>query len=173
MCAGPKLGNPTTSTRLGEPLYYTGLDHVGFAVSNLDQSVEWYSRFLDEPPVLRKTWDVEYVGRIVGYPGVKMEGAFWRLPGGTVLELLQYLYPDPGRVDMETYNVGNAHLCLVVDDLDADFERLRDRVEFRDPEPVEIPWGPYKGGKACYLRDPDGISIELMQLPAGGPRLEE
>jgi catechol 2,3-dioxygenase-like lactoylglutathione lyase family enzyme len=167
------LGNPTTSTRLGEPLYYTGLDHVGFAVSNLDQSVEWYSRFLDEPPVLRKTWDVEYVGRIVGYPGVKMEGAFWRLPGGTVLELLQYLYPDPGRVDMETYNVGNAHLCLVVDDLDADFERLRDRVEFRDPEPVEIPWGPYTGGKACYLRDPDGISIELMQLPAGGPRLEE
>ena len=154
-------------------MYYTGLDHVGFAVSNLDQSIEWYSMFLDEPPILRKTWDVEYVGRIVGYPGVKMEGAFWRLPGGTVLELLQYLYPDPGRVDMETYNVGNAHLCLVVDDLDADFERLRGRVEFRDPEPVEIQWGPYTGGKACYLRDPDGISIELMQLPAGGPRLEE
>jgi catechol 2,3-dioxygenase-like lactoylglutathione lyase family enzyme len=154
-------------------MYYTGLDHVGFAVSSLDQSVEWYSMFLGEPPILRKTWDVEYVGRIVGYPGVKMEGAFWRLPGGTVLELLQYLYPKPGRVDMETYNVGNAHLCLVVDDLDADFERLRDHVEFRDPEPVEIPWGPYTGGKACYLRDPDGISIELMQLPAGGPKLEE
>jgi catechol 2,3-dioxygenase-like lactoylglutathione lyase family enzyme len=154
-------------------VYYTGLDHVGFAVSDLDQSVEWYSMFLGEPPILRKTWDVEYVSRIVGYPGVKMEGAFWRLPGRTVLELLQYLYPEPGRVDMETYNVGNAHLCLVVDDLAADFERLQDHVEFRDPAPVEIPWGPYTGGKACYLRDPDGISIELMQLPPGGPKLEE
>jgi catechol 2,3-dioxygenase-like lactoylglutathione lyase family enzyme len=154
-------------------MYYTGLDHVGFAVSDLDRSVDWYTFFLDEPPILRKTWDVEYVGRIVGYPGVKMEGAFWRLPGGTVLELLEYLEPAPGRVDMETYNAGNGHLCLVVDDLDADFERLRGRVEFRDPDPVEIPWGPYKGGKACYLRDPDGISIELMQLPHGGPKLEE
>ncbi|HZQ65431.1 MAG TPA: VOC family protein [Gaiellaceae bacterium] len=152
---------------------YTGLDHVGFAVSDLDRSVEWYTFFLGEPPILRKTWDVEYVGRIVGYPGVKMEGAFWRLPGGTVLELLEYLNPPPGRVDMETYNAGNGHLCLVVDDLDADFARLRGRVEFRDPDPVEIPWGPYKGGKACYLRDPDGISIELMQLPPGGPKLEE
>jgi len=153
-------------------MYYTGLDHVGFAVSNLDHSVEWYSFFLDDPPILRKTWDVEYVGRIVGYPGVKLEGAFWRLPGGAVLELLEYHYPEPGRVDMETYNVGNAHLCLVVDDLEVDFERLRGHVEFRDPEPVEIPWGPYQGGKACYLRDPDGISIELIQYPPGGPKLE-
>jgi catechol 2,3-dioxygenase-like lactoylglutathione lyase family enzyme len=113
------------------------------------------------------------VGRIVGYPGVIMEGAFWRLPGGTVLELLEYQSPPPGRVDMETYNAGNAHLCLVVDDLTRDFERLRGQVDFRDPEPVEIPWGPYAGGKACYLRDPDGISIELIQLPPGGPKLEE
>jgi catechol 2,3-dioxygenase-like lactoylglutathione lyase family enzyme len=152
---------------------YSGLDHVGFAVGDLDRSVEWYTFFLGEPPLLRKTWDVEYVGRVVGYPGVKMEGAFWRLPGGTVLELLEYLDPRPGRVDMETYNAGNAHLCLVVDDLAADFERLRGQVEFRDPEPVDIPWGPYRGGRACYLRDPDGISIELIQLPPGGPKLEQ
>jgi catechol 2,3-dioxygenase-like lactoylglutathione lyase family enzyme len=152
-------------------VYYSGLDHVGFAISSLDRSVEWYTFFLDEPPLLRKTWEVEYVSRIVGYPGTKMDAAFWRLPGGTVLELIEYLNPPPARVDMETYNAGNAHLCLVVDDLDADFERLRGRAEFRDPQPVEIPWGPYKGGKACYLRDPDGISIELMQLPPGGPAL--
>jgi hypothetical protein len=36
-------------------------------------------------------------------------------------------------------------------------------------EAVEIPWGPYAGGKACYLRDPDGISIQLMQFAPGGP----
>jgi catechol 2,3-dioxygenase-like lactoylglutathione lyase family enzyme len=152
---------------------YSGLDHVGFAVGGLDRSVEWYTFFVGEPPLLRKTWDVEYVGRVVGYPGAKMEGAFWRLPGGAVLELLEFLDPPPGRVDMETYNTGNAHVCLVVDDLGADFERLRGQVEFRDPEPVDIPWGPYRGGWACYLRDPDGISVELIQLPPGGPKLEE
>jgi len=147
-----------------------GLDHVGFTVSSLDRSVPFYAELLGEEPLLRKRWDVEYVGRIVGYPGVVLDAAFWRLPGDTVLERLEYVEPPPGRVDLETYNVGNAHLCLVTDDLKADFERLRPAgAEFRSEAPIEIPWGPYKGGKACYLRDPDGISIELIELPPGGP----
>lgn len=152
---------------------YTGLDHVGFAVSDLDRSIEWYSTLLDEAPVLRKTWDAEYVARMVGYPTVKMDCAFWKLPNETVLELLHYLDPAAGYVNMETFNAGNAHLCLATDDLAADFERLKDIAEFRYPEPVEIPWGPYRGGFACYLRDPDGISIELVQLPPGGPQLDD
>jgi catechol 2,3-dioxygenase-like lactoylglutathione lyase family enzyme len=150
---------------------YTALDHVGFAVSSLDRSVSFYSLLLGEEPLLRKTWDAEYVGRIVGYPGLRLEAAFWRLPGGTILELIEYLDPPPARVDMETYNAGNAHLCLVTDDIHADVERLRGRVEFRYPEPIEIPWGPYKGGWALYMRDDDGISIEVLQEPPGGPEL--
>ena len=148
------------------------LDHVGFAVTDLDRSIPFYSRLLELEPVLRKTWDVEYVGEVVGYPGVVMEAAFWRLPGGTTLELLEYKDPKPGRVDMETFNAGNAHLCLVTDDMARDFERLDGQADFRSREAVKIPWGPYAGGAACYLRDPDGISIELIELPPGGPKLE-
>jgi catechol 2,3-dioxygenase-like lactoylglutathione lyase family enzyme len=150
---------------------FTALDHVGFTVSDLDRSVEFYSFLLEEPPVLRRVWNVEYVGRVVGYPGLKLDAAFWNLPGGVVLELLQYLHPKPGRVDMQTFNVGNAHLCLVSTDLRRDFARLDGVAEFRSHEPIEIPWGPYKGGWAAYLRDPDGISIELMSVPAGGVSL--
>jgi catechol 2,3-dioxygenase-like lactoylglutathione lyase family enzyme len=150
-------------------VHYSGLDHIGFAVGNLDRATDWYTRFLGEPPVMRKVWDIEYIGRVLGYPGVRIECAFWDLPGGTTLELIEYLEPAPGVVDMETYNAGNAHLCLVVDDLDADLERLRSELGLTGVEAVEIPWGPYAGGKACYLRDPDGISIQLMQLVPGGP----
>jgi catechol 2,3-dioxygenase-like lactoylglutathione lyase family enzyme len=152
-------------------MLFTGLDHVGFSVSDLDRSISWYTDFFGDPPLLRKVWDVEYVSRIVGYPNCKMDCAFWRLPGGSILELIQYLEPPVGIVDMESYNAGNGHLCLVTEDLAADFERLRGRVEFRDPDPVRIPWGPYEGGWACYLRDPDGISIELMQQAPGGPKI--
>lgn len=98
-------------------MQFTGLDHVGFAVSDLDRSVAWYTELFDEPPSLRKVWEVEYVSRIVGYPNVKMDCAFWTLPGGTFLELIEYLEPAPGVVDMETYNAGNGHLCLKVEDL--------------------------------------------------------
>lgn len=149
-------------------MQFRGLDHVGFSVGNLDRSIEWYTEFLDEGPMLRKVWDVEYISGILGYPNTKMDVAMWTLPGGTLLELIEYLEPSPGAVNMETYNAGNAHLCLQVDDLAAEFERLRGKAAFRSAEPIEVPWGPYKGGKVCYLRDPDEISVELMQMPPGG-----
>lgn len=145
---------------------FASLDHVGFTVSDLDRSIEWYTYFMGCPPRLRKRWDVEYLARVVGYPGCEMECAFWALPGGVTLELLCYIQPPPGRVDMNTYNAGNAHLCLVVKDIHAEFARLRDHARFRDPEPVAITWGPYAGGWACYLRDPDDITIELHQPPS-------
>jgi hypothetical protein len=116
---------------------------------------------------------VGYVGEIVGYPECAMDCAFWRLPNDAVLELMQYLAPLPGKVDMETFNAGNAHLCLVTADMDQDYERMRGHAEFRSPQPIEIPWGPYKGGRVCYMRDPDGISVELMEHPPGGPRFDE
>jgi catechol 2,3-dioxygenase-like lactoylglutathione lyase family enzyme len=149
---------------------FSALDHIGFSVASLDRSIPFYTALLGEEPLLRKKWDVEYVGEVVGYRGLVLEAAFWRLPGGTILELIEYVEPPPRSVDLETYNIGNAHLCLVTDDMDSDFERLRPLgAAFRSERPVEIPWGPYRGGKACYLRDGDGISIELLELPPGGP----
>jgi catechol 2,3-dioxygenase-like lactoylglutathione lyase family enzyme len=152
--------------------HFRAIDHVGYAVADLDRSIAFYEVLLGVPLLMRKTWDVEYVGDIVGYPGVVMEGAFFRLPGGVVLELLEYKAPyTSGGVDMESFNPGNAHLCLVTDDMEADFARLRAAGYdvFRSSHPILIPWGPYRGGRACYLRDPDGISIELLEEPPGGP----
>jgi catechol 2,3-dioxygenase-like lactoylglutathione lyase family enzyme len=150
---------------------FSALDHVGYAVTDLDRSIAFYELLLGVPLLMRKTWDVEYLSDIVGYPGAVLEGAFFRLPNGVILELLQYSNPAPGVVDMESTNAGNAHLCLTTDDMQADFDRLRASGydTFRSAAPVPIPWGPYKGGKACYLRDPDGISIELLESPPGGP----
>jgi catechol 2,3-dioxygenase-like lactoylglutathione lyase family enzyme len=71
---------------------------------------------------------------------------------------------------METYNAGNAHLCVVVDDLEGELVRLERELGVTGVDAVEIPWGPYAGGRGCYLRDPDDISIQLMQLPLDGPR---
>lgn len=147
------------------------LDHVGFSVGDLDRSVAFYTRLLGAGPTLRRVWDVPYLGEIVGYPGCRMECAFYELPGGTMLELLHYLDPPAGRVEMETYNAGNGHLCLVVGDLRAELARVREFAAVRSEAPVAIPWGPYAGGLVAYVRDPDGISIELMQHPPGGPRL--
>jgi hypothetical protein len=52
--------------------------------------------------------------------------------------------------------------------LDKTMERLRALgVTFRS-EPIDIPYGPYKGGRSIYFTDPNGMNLQLMQL-AGRP----
>ena len=149
----------------------TGIHHFALTVSDADRSIAFYETLLGVPMITRKTWDVPYVGEIVGYADLVLEGAFFQLPNGVILELLEYKTPPAGVVDMESYNAGNAHLCLVTDDMTADYVRLQAAGynTFRSEAPVDIPWGPYRGGRACYLRDPDGTSIELLEEPPGGP----
>ena len=152
------------------------VDHVGVAVTDLDRSIAWWSRLLDSEPFDRGTWLAaeigDYVGTKVGYPNCDMSAAVWALPGGTVLELIEYHNPPPGRVDMETYNAGNAHFCFETMDIRADYERMREHAEFRSPDPAESVWGPYKGSLLWYLRDPDGITIELVQFAEHGRAYE-
>jgi catechol 2,3-dioxygenase-like lactoylglutathione lyase family enzyme len=149
-------------------LSFGALDHVGFAVSDLDRSSDWYTRLLGEEPFVRHVVESGYIGEITGYAGCRQEWALWRLPHNTMLELIQYAVPETVQVDMETYNVGNSHLCLVTEDVDGVCERMRGDAEFRSSAPVEISSGPYKGARVCDIRDPDGLTIELMELPPGG-----
>ncbi|MFN8224268.1 MAG: VOC family protein [Gaiellales bacterium] len=149
----------------------TNTDHVGFTVEDLDRSTAYWSRLLEREPKARKTWDVPYLSRIHGYPGVKVEAAFFDLPGGMTLELIQYHAPSSVRVSMETYMVGNAHVSFATDDLQGLFDRMEGHGGFRSPTPVLIEWGPYEGGYAGRLLDPDGITVEVVQLPPGGVKL--
>jgi catechol 2,3-dioxygenase-like lactoylglutathione lyase family enzyme len=62
--------------------------------------------------------------------------------------------------------VGVAHLSFVVGDIGAEYQRLAGNgVEFISA-PVDISEGMNKGGRACYFKDPDGITLELFQPAA-------
>ncbi|MDQ6524499.1 VOC family protein [Nocardioides sp. LHD-245] len=154
----------------------TSLNHIGFSVADLDRSVEFYTKLFGYPPYFNEVYDVEYVGRIVGYPGAVQHAAFFRLPGeqGLFLELIQYLHPKPEVVAMESYNAGIAHLCLQVDDLEAEFERISAiGGRFRSESVVQSDYGIYEGARSAYFRDPDDISIQLVELVDGiDPGLE-
>lgn len=108
-----------------------------------------------------------YLAEIVGYPDAHVRMAHLRAPGSEhVIELFEYLAPAGEPANVEPRNVGASHLCFVVDDLQAVYEVLRDQgvAEFVSP-PVEVDTGVNRGGLGLYLRDPDGITVELFQRP--------
>jgi catechol 2,3-dioxygenase-like lactoylglutathione lyase family enzyme len=142
------------------------LHHTGYTVSDLDRSLTFYRDLLGCEVVATQTKEGGYLAAIVGYPDAHVRMAHLRAPDSShVIELFEYLAPTPGRSETEPRNVGTAHICFIVDDLPATYERLREAgVEFFSP-PVEVDTGVNAGGYALYMRDPDGIPMELFQPP--------
>jgi catechol 2,3-dioxygenase-like lactoylglutathione lyase family enzyme len=144
------------------------LHHTCYTVSDLDRSVAFYRDLLGCEVIAEQEKEGGYLAAIVGYPDAHVRMAHLRVPGGEhVIELFEYLAPAGTRADVEPPNVGASHLCFLVDNLPALYEQLREKgVDSFVSTPVEVDTGVNKGGYALYLRDPDGISVELFQPPA-------
>jgi catechol 2,3-dioxygenase-like lactoylglutathione lyase family enzyme len=146
------------------------LHHTGLTVADLDRSLEFYRDLLGFEVVLEQEKEGGYLGAIVGRPDAHVRMAHVKLPGGDHrLELFQYLRPQGRRPSeqLEPWQIGPTHICLIVDDLSALHERLRAAGidSFLSP-PVDVDTGANAGGKALYLRDPDGALVELFQPPS-------
>jgi catechol 2,3-dioxygenase-like lactoylglutathione lyase family enzyme len=142
------------------------LHHTGYTVSDLDRSLHFYRDLLGCEVIATQEKEGGYLAAIVGYPDAHVRMAHLRAPDSAhVIELFQYLAPAGERPPVEPRNVGAAHMCFVVTDLNGTYERLRAAgVEFFSP-PVDIDTGINTGGHALYVRDPDGIPMELFELP--------
>lgn len=148
------------------------LHHTGYTVSNLDRSLGFWRDLLGCEVLATQEKQGGYLGAIVGYPDAHVRMAHLKLPGGEhVIELFEYLAPAGDLLELEPRNVGNAHVCFLVDDLNADYERLvAAGVDTFLSPPVYIDTGINTGGYGLYLRDPDGIIVELFQRPTPGAR---
>jgi len=81
--------------------------------------------------------------------------------------LLQYLDRPEPPYDPGTAHPGNVHVCLEVEDIAA--ARARAAACGAAPvsaAPIDIVRGPKAGTRVAYVRDPDGVTIELLQPPA-------
>ena len=141
-----------------------GLNHTSFTVSSLERSIAFYRDLLGLE--LDATWErnAPWIGEMTGFDGARLRLAALRVQGSEhVLELIQYEHPPGERLQRATNDIGCAHVGFVVDDLDAEYGRLRDAgVEFLSA-PVRVTEPPGVGARAVYFRDPDGIPLELQE----------
>ena len=149
--------------------------HTSWTVSDLDRSIAFYRDLLGFELLRSYTRVGKFIETVVGFRDAELRIAALRIPkapevpSGHHLELIQYVSPKGVKLDLKTSNTGAAHLALATDSIHDDYERLsRHGVTFVSP-PVLIETGANPGGYACYLRDPDGFTIELVQgAPAAG-----
>jgi catechol 2,3-dioxygenase-like lactoylglutathione lyase family enzyme len=140
--------------------------HTSFTVGNLERSLTFYRNLLGLEVVTQQEGTAPYLSTMTGFPACHLKVAFLRAPGSDHLfELIEYVNPQGTPAVTPTCNPGSAHIAFLVDDLQACYKRLKEQgVRFRS-EPVSITAGRHKGGYALYMLDPDGLTVELMQLP--------
>ena len=140
-----------------------GLHHTCFTVSSLERSLAFYRDLLGCEVLARRERKGGYFAAIVGYPDAHVRMAHLRVPlSEHLIELFEYLAPAGAPVPIEPRLIGCAHLCFLVSDLEGLYERLRAAgIDSFFSAPVDI--GPNGEERALYLRDPDGIIVELYQ----------
>ncbi len=144
---------------------FVGIHHIGMTVVSLDAALKFWETFLGRPARWTTTLNRPYLGKVVGIPGVTINAAFVDLPGGAVIELLDYQVTDRKPNTDATQNPGNVHLCVRVTDATASWQRAvaAGARPLQPDGPVDIDGGPNKGARAAYLRIHDGITLELFQ----------
>lgn len=156
-----------------------GIWHVSWTVSDITRSKAFYTALGFEEIHYQENKN-EYTDQLVGLPGTHLKASLMKLadtaPGlsGHVIELIEYVTPKGQHLRPKPCDINSAHLALITDDAKSLHQRmLKAGAQFVSP-PVAITAGINKGGFTCYMRDPDGFTIELMQPPSwrleGKPR---
>ena len=141
--------------------------HIGVSVADLSRSIAFWEAMLEAPGRDRRILEGPQLGTLVGYPEPRIDSCWFDLPGGVALELLQYLDRSEPPYDPGTAHPGNVHVCLRVEDMAAAHAHaVACGARPVSAAPVEIGRGPRAGTRVAYVRDPDGVTIELFQPPS-------
>jgi lactoylglutathione lyase len=120
--------------------------HTCYRIGDIDRSVAFYEA-LGFEEIRRLPIRDEAINVFMGLPG-----------DGARLELTYNF-----GVDSYDLGTGYNHIAISADDLDATLARLAER----GIEPEKPPYTVREGGsRLCFVRDPDGYRIELIEKKA-------
>jgi lactoylglutathione lyase len=131
----------------------TGFAHLAITAKDMDKSLDFYTRVLG----FKKAFEIK--NPKTGAPWIN----YLYIGNGQFAELFYNGSVDnPWKEELRGFN----HVSLLVDDIHSVVEKIK-------KEGVEVTGGPMQGGDnnwQAWLKDPDGIRIELMQIVEDSPQ---
>jgi len=159
----------TAPLAAAEPPLVRATDAVAVTVSDMDRSVDFFTRVL----TFEKVWDAEVAGadyeRLQGVFGARLRVVRLRL-GEEHIELHEYLAPKgrPVPPDARSNDRAFQHVAIIVRDMAEAYARLREfRVTHASTGPQKLPAyiTAAAGIEAFYFKDPDGHALEVLAFP--------
>jgi len=149
---------------------------LNMTVSDMDRAFNFFSRVLSFDKVSEvEVWGDDY-DHLEGIFGLRMHVVKMRL-GDESIERTEYLTPKgrPIPVDSRSNDRWFQHVAIIVSDIDRAYHLLRqNHVQHASTGPQRLPdWNKNAAGiSAFYFKDPDGHTLEVLQLPSdkGDPK---
>jgi catechol 2,3-dioxygenase-like lactoylglutathione lyase family enzyme len=135
--------------------------HVAVAVKDMEKALWFYRDLLGfEVDWERERYTGEGFGKVVGLQGAAARVVMLKGSGGLRIELFQYLAPcGEGSAEKRQCDFGLTHFALSVKGIHKIYERLSgEGVRFNCP-----PQNLRPGVWATYMKDPEGVTIELVE----------
>jgi len=143
----------------------TGIQHISYTVSDLDEARDFFTKTLELPATEIRELSGERMEKMIGLPDVRMRISNIVLPDNGNVELAEYMSPRGRQIDLAPCNTGLAHLAFTVDDLQQSYEELCEKGVHFVHAPLWAKEGALKGWGISRCYGPDGITIELMEAP--------
>ncbi len=135
--------------------------HVGVGVKDLEESVRFYKEVMGMEEEYRAHNEGDRISRIVDVENANIDVCMLT-KNDVRVELLAYksTNPDEQQSPVKQDSLGLTHLAFLVDDVDAEYERIKALgYEFNAPPMVARENGP----KITYFKGPDNVIIEIFE----------
>lgn len=143
----------------------TGFNHTSFTVADMDRGIRFWTEAMGFEARSVSPRSGDWQAKVTGVSGAELLVA--HLFGyGAHIELIQYTSGAGLAHRFDPNTACAAHVCFEVSEIEKTWAKLVAAGACPQGEVTVVDNGPVKGLKAGYLRDPNGIIIELVEVPA-------
>ncbi|TLD43090.1 MAG: Glyoxalase family protein [Candidatus Jettenia ecosi] len=146
------------------------VDHINLVVSNLERSVQFYTKLLGFKEIRRAHLEGDWIESVVGLKNIHADVVYVVAPAGEPrLELLCYTSPRGEILSINSLanTIGLRHIAFRVENIHTVARHLKEAGIKVISEPAAVPTSTVThdaGHKIlCYFLDPDGILLELAE----------
>jgi catechol 2,3-dioxygenase-like lactoylglutathione lyase family enzyme len=141
----------------------THIRHTGIVVKNLETSLQFYQDILGFQVVKTMEEKGPFIETILGLKAASLITVKLSAPDGGMIELLCFKTPRDNSnktAQKKLYEAGISHIALTVNDLDADYRRIKNAGARFISSPQT---NPENTAKVAFCEDPHGNILELVQ----------
>jgi len=135
--------------------------HTGIVVADLEASLYFYRNLLGFQIAKQLDEAGDYIDNISSLNNVQVKTVKMSSPFGQMIELLKYYSHPTEQKTRQICDIGISHIAFTVDNLDVEYERLRDKGVKFNSSPQLSPDG---YAKVTFCRAPEGTLIELVEV---------